>query len=125
MTQAPDREDMAQYGDTSHKQRANARRSDILHDGDPETSYEAADSITPEAITQQQQRILDVLHDITLGTDEQIYRAYKKQYGKETPTEQSIRSRRAQLVKQQKVRWTGEHGTSGTGRRSRLWEAAS
>jgi hypothetical protein len=95
---------------------------------DPETSHLAARSVRNH--TDVQQRVLDILRPEDFFarskgmTDQEIVAAYKKRGGV-IPTDQSIRSRRAELVRRGDVVWTGERKKmTGTGRLARLWKAA-
>lgn len=88
---------------------------------DPETSQEAAESV--RNITQVHERILDLLREQGPLTDEALIRHYGFWYT--PPTDQSIRSRRAELVKAGKVVFSGLYGLTKTGRRSREWAVAS
>ena len=102
--------------------RAHARETTVLKDGDPETSHEAAESISSTSISEQKERIMFVLDQLVVGTDKQIIRAYRKTYGaKGGPSEQSIRSRRSELVKAGFVRFSGKYSEAGR-TRERLWE---
>jgi hypothetical protein len=100
-----------------------ARRHDV------ETSHVAA--ATAYAPTEVQQRILDILKPADFFarskgmTDEEIVAAYQELDGV-IPTDQSIRSRRAELVKRGLVVWTGhKKKMRGTGREARLWKATA
>lgn len=101
-----------------------ARRHDI------NTSHAAARSVHKPS--EVQQRILSILRksawsgDRTGLTDEQIIAQYKEQFAADVvPTEQSIRSRRAELVAAGKVRRSLAPGKSGTGRPSAKWTTAA
>jgi hypothetical protein len=109
---------------------AHARSMNALHDGDPETSHEAAAKVD---VTTTQQRVVEILRQLTLATDEQIYRQYKKVYGgnkaERLPTEQSVRSRRSELTEGSRstrttkvIQFSGKFGNTSNGNRSRLWE---
>ncbi len=107
---------------------AHARSMTALHDGDPETSHEAAASVY--AITEVQENIITVLGELVLATDEQIIRHYRTLFGKRGPTDQSIRTRRHELTEGRRgasiftarIQFSGKFGNSATGRRARLWE---
>jgi hypothetical protein len=98
---------------------------------DPETSHLAARAAHNP--TEVQQHILQLLpartsfFDRSAGfTDEQIIDEYKRranEHGWTVPTDQSIRSRRAELVAAGKVAWTKEHGRTRSGGKSRTWKA--
>ncbi|WIA96449.1 hypothetical protein [Curtobacterium sp. MCBA15_004] len=98
-----------------------ARRHDV------ETSHDAAASVYEP--TEVQQRILDILKPADFFarsrgmTDQEIVAEYQSRGGV-IPTEQSIRSRRAELVRRGDVVWTGEKKKmQGTRREARLWKA--
>jgi len=98
---------------------------------DPETSHLAAKAAHNP--TEVQQRILRLLpartsfFDRTAGlTDEQLideYKRYAAEHDLTVPSDQSIRSRRAELVAAGKVVWTKEHGQTRSGGKSRTWKA--
>lgn len=93
---------------------------DVAHarSTDPETSHIAAATVTNLTLTKE--RILAILRIRGAQTDEELIRWFRRYYGNET-TEQSIRSRRSELVKAGIVSFSGEHGISSTGRPSRKW----
>jgi hypothetical protein len=93
---------------------AHARRED------PETSHEAAASVTPESISIQKRNIISTLRKLQLASDRQIIRAYHRDFGKRV-SEQSIRSRRNELTKAGLIEWSGKFQTPPSGRRERLW----
>ncbi|PYY63647.1 hypothetical protein DEJ30_12090 [Curtobacterium sp. MCPF17_003] len=98
---------------------------------DVETSHLAAR--TAHNPTEVQQRILQLLpartsfFDRSAGlTDEQLideYKRYAAEHGLTVPSDQSIRSRRAELVVAGKVVWTKEYGKTSSGGKSRTWKA--
>ncbi len=97
---------------------------------DPETSHEAAHSITQAAINKQHEIILLILRQYGPATDREIRAHYvrlRAAMGWDHYSEQSMRSRRAELDvnhrKQPLVEWTGAHRTHGTTRRWRVWRA--
>ena len=101
-----------------------ARRHDV------DTSHLAARTV--QNPTEVQQRILDLLPSRSFFaavpgfTDEQIvtkYRAAAEREGLRVPSDQSIRSRRSELVADGKVIWTGDYGLTAGGRKSRTWIA--
>ncbi len=83
---------------------------------DPDTSHEAAASVTN--VTALQQLILDRL--LWPRTDEELVRQVQQSGFKATP--QSVRSRRAELVKRGLVEASGDYGETVTGRRARKWQ---
>jgi hypothetical protein len=99
------------------------------HDAD--TSHLAARTV--QNPTEVQQRILALLpvrtsfFDKPQGmTDEQIiaeYRTVAELLNVRVPSDQSIRSRRSELVDAGKVAWTGDYGLTAGGRKSRTWIA--
>lgn len=92
---------------------------------DPETSWAAAASITN--ITQTHSRILTVLGDLGIGTDEDISRHYgifasRFQWPPVSPS--GLRSRRAELVEIGRIKDSGERGLTASGRKSIKWITA-
>ena len=92
---------------------ARARRTD------PETSHEAAASITHRRINRSESLVSMVLRGLGEGTDLQIEQAARLRGSDDTP--QRLRSARAKLVEFGLAEWTGEHGLSPTGKRARIW----
>jgi hypothetical protein len=100
---------------------------------DPDTSHAAAR--TAHNPTEVQQHVLEVLEDDARSanglrglTDDEIFRAYTQHArtkGWVVPTPQSLRSRRAELERSGKVRFSGHYGTTVSGRKSRRWAATS
>ncbi|GAB2519801.1 hypothetical protein [Paramicrobacterium agarici] len=94
---------------------------------DPETSHEAAESVTN--LTEVQHLIGVILEDEAphhpLGmSDEQIEAAYRQRFGLK-PSSQSLRSRRKELVRKGLVVFTGFHWKpEGRRTRSRRWALA-
>ena len=97
---------------------------------DPETSHEAAASI-PD-VSQLQQRLMYLFTvakdagDYSL-TDEELvayYSRMRKSVGWSRATDQSIRSRRAELVTKGYVVFNGDYGITVNGRRTRAWRLA-
>ena len=91
--------------------RAHARRTD------PETSREAADSITGHRISRLHGDILNTLLVYGPMTDERLCSLYG-----DSPS--SVRSRRAELVAMGYVRQHKNFGQTKRGRRAILWEVA-
>ncbi|QPZ39733.1 hypothetical protein [Paramicrobacterium chengjingii] len=92
---------------------------------DPETSWDAANEVN---LSEVQHRIGVILEEHTSSyiygmTDEEISQAYRSLYGFDA-TDQSLRSRRAELVKLQKVVFTGFYGKTILGNRTRRWALA-
>ena len=94
---------------------------------DPETSHEAAASVTDTSMLQD--RIVFLLgvsdyHDGSV-TDEELISLYDSFFASTNPaTPQSIRSRRAELVSKGYVVFDGEYGMTVNGRRTRKWRLA-
>jgi hypothetical protein len=86
--------------------------------GDPETSHLAARSV--KLLTETQTRVSACLSHGP-GTDDDIIDRYRRYHPCDLTTNQSIRSRRAELVSAGFVRWTGEYGKSRHGGKSRVW----
>lgn len=95
---------------------AHARHSD------PETSHLAA-GVASNRLTETQERILSILTIQGPKTDEQITTAYRDYWPESRVTEQSLRSRRSELVTNGKVRFTGEYGLTSHAGKTRIWEA--
>jgi hypothetical protein len=91
---------------------------------DPETSHEAASTVKDVSLVKS-----IILAILDLGgplSDEQILMRYyaKAESGFPRATEQSLRSRRAELVKAGLVEHNGEFAITSNGRRTRLWVLA-
>lgn len=93
-----------------------ARRSD------PETSHEAASTVKDVSLVKS--LILGLLASYGELSDEQILTRYKAVEGLPKATEQSLRSRRAELVKAGLVEHNGNFAITSNGRRTRLWVLA-
>lgn len=87
---------------------------------DPETSHEAAESIPSKAITQQKQRILSLLAVRGALTDQEIADSYSPLWP--APTDQSLRSRRSELVTDGFVEFSGDYGLTSHNGKSRKWQ---
>lgn len=103
---------------------AHARRTD------PETSHEAARSV--EALPKRLADVLLVLTEHGPAHDEDLCQLYRQRMRSAIwsrrvmeQTDQSIRSRRAELVKAGKVEYTGQKALTKTGRKSRVWRAVA
>lgn len=100
--------------------------SPAARSGDPETSHEAAASVwNPSEVQAKVLEILwaDWLTDFAGGpgmTDEEIAVEYERRFYP-APTPQSIRSRRAELVRRGLVVFAGSYRKTATGRRARRW----
>lgn len=89
---------------------------------DPETSHEAAQSVSDISETKMVIRAL-LFYPMT---DQQLIRAYQEAVSNKIAPEASesgIRSRRAELVDAGLVIDTGNYGTTPSGRRSKIWRA--
>ena len=86
--------------------------------GDPETSHEAAASVS--SLTKVQKWVLYCLEHYGPLTDEMLYK--KLIWYFPDTTEQSVRSRRAELVRKGLVAHKGLYGETRNGRRCRVWE---
>lgn len=89
---------------------------------DPETSHAAAASVRD--LYGVKQGIADILNWRAL-TDEQLVTAYQNaqvefEYPEATP--QSIRSRRAEMVRDGFVEWSGDKEQLKSGRWARVWK---
>ena len=87
---------------------------------DPETSHEAAAKV--KGITQVQGRILACLSIQGKLTDEELSEVYHSYYPEHPVTDQSLRSRRSELVARGAVRFAGDYGYTRAGGRTRRWE---
>jgi hypothetical protein len=103
-------------------------RNHITADGhlvrDPSTSFEAARSITPEKISTTQRAIFNTLQLAGQPlTDEQIYeRVQRISWGLAVET---VRSRRAELLRRGLIEVADEDGTTSHGRRCRRYRVRS
>jgi predicted ArsR family transcriptional regulator len=90
----------------------------VARAADPETSHEAADSVSKRTITQTQEAILDVLERAGPLSDEEISDALPVDL---YTSPSGIRSRRAELVARGLVEWTGACDVTSSRRRTRVW----
>ena len=96
---------------------------------DMNTSHAAAASVWQPS--EVQKRILDILQNAVRDgylaglTDEQIIARYPAHEGDVIPSEQSIRSRRSELVRRGRIRRSEVNGKSEKGRVSARWVTAS
>lgn len=90
---------------------------------DPETSHEAAGRITPEDATKVQRAVLAILQEHPAITDKRLIHYYHLEgyWGAFPATDQSIRSRRAELRDAGLVRHVGYSQVAG--HRERRWAA--
>ena len=90
---------------------------------DPSPSFEAAQAITAEKLTDVQERVLSLLRILGPTTDDELI-GWWLEYNPDTrATDQSIRSRRAELVRKGLVRDSGRDGKSKHGNKATVWEA--
>lgn len=88
---------------------------------DPDTSWMAAMGISHESLTETQQRVLHILHQGGSLIDEEIIAAYRVTWPQSLTTDQSIRSRRKELVVEGLVESSGERGETSHGGASIRW----
>ena len=86
---------------------------------DPETSHEAAESISQ--LTERQLAVLETLHYQGPMADHVLVAAFPLQGFVVMQSPQSIRSRRAELVRGGLVEHTGGYVQTVSGRRARVW----
>jgi len=85
---------------------------------DPQTSHDAADSV--DDITETKQFILEALRQPRNDLD--IVTSFRSMLGAPAATDQSIRSRRAELVDAGLVEDSGERVKMPSGRYSIVWQ---
>ncbi len=93
---------------------------------DPQTSHEAAESITAEHLTKLEVAILEMLK--TPMIDEQLcgllrYKCYEGKYDI-NPSDSGIRTRRCELAREGKVVDTGMRAKTRSGRNAIVWKTA-
>lgn len=100
------------------RERAHARQAD------PDTSHAAAASVS--RITETKRTLLDLLHAYGPMTHEQLIDAWRVTVNgpMASVTDQSIRSRCAELVRTGHVKACGE-GVTASGRRTKIWTRAA
>lgn len=118
----PTHEEVPDQGDQPEPPQAHARNTD------PETSHEAAASITPSKITANQHAVRQLLVVFGSRTDREIRALYtqrQSQYDLPRQSDSGLRTRRAEMVAMNPplVRWTGRWRERPDQRRSRIWEA--
>ncbi|MGI8520276.1 MAG: hypothetical protein ACR2MC_06690 [Actinomycetota bacterium] len=90
----------------------------------PETSKEAAESIGLERVSEMQQKILEVFKfNGREMSDETLVELYEG-YWPNSATDQSIRSRRGELVRKGRLFDTGKRGVTRFNRRCVIWRLA-
>jgi len=91
--------------------------------GDPETSHDAAESVSEFTMTVTRMRILELLRRHGPMTDPHLLLTFRATYGDRTCSESGLRTRRHELCKAGMVRDTGERVQLPSGRRAVVWEA--
>lgn len=91
---------------------------------DPQTSRQAAESISLTAVSQTQERILTVFKFHGHLSDEQLEQHFET-YWPGTASPQGVRSRRGELVRKGLVLDSGRRGTTKYGRGCIVWQVAS
>ena len=89
--------------------------------GHPETSYEAASSLSSDKIRQSQKDVLWVFRNFGKMTDTELIEKYNR-VGKPKQSPSGIRSRRSELRDRGLIAWSGEYRVLASGRKSRVWE---
>jgi len=93
------------------------------HWADPETSREAAESIPLERVSEVQHKILTLLKIHGPMSDEQLVERFDGCWPS-SATDQSVRSRRGELVRKGLVVDTGRRSTTRYGRSCVVWGAS-
>lgn len=86
---------------------------------DPLTSHEAAWSI--QDLSDLQAKVLDLLADLQVATDEQLVNAYVERFGQVSPS--TVRTRRRELEDMGAVRVVDAAGLTRGGRRCQRFAA--
>lgn len=89
--------------------------------GHPETSHEAASSLSSDKIRQSQKDVLWVFRNFGKMADTELIEKYNR-VGKPKQSPSGIRSRRSELRDRGLVAWSGEYRVLASGRKSRVWE---
>lgn len=91
----------------------------------PDTSRQAAESIPLERVSETQKRVIEVFrfNDWEMS-DERLVELYLD-YWPASATDQSIRSRRGELVRKGKIFNTGKRTVTKYGRSAVIWRLAS
>ena len=92
----------------------------VARSADPETSHEAAASVRNAT---HMQGVIYALLCLGALTDEQIFARLTE--GGHVVSVSGARTRRAELVEQKRVEWSGEWSTTASGRRTRIWKIAA
>ena len=91
----------------------------------PETSRQAAESIGLEKISETQKRVIEVFRfNGWEMSDERLVELYLN-YWPDSATDQSIRSRRGELVRKGRVFDTGKRTVTKYGRSAVIWRLTS
>lgn len=97
----------------------------IARSSDPETSHEAAESVTH--VRRSQAAVLGVLAFLGPSTDNELISDYEEgiaKYGLPQQSPSGIRTRRAELVRDGLVKDSGKRTWLPSGRRAIVWELA-
>jgi hypothetical protein len=92
---------------------------------DPETSRKAAESISLSKVTEVQRCILALLRIYGPLTDEELVGTFQDTYDDIKASPQSIRSRRAELVRKFMVTGTEERRLTEHGGEATVWKVIS
>ena len=98
----------------------------VARSGDPQTSWDAAHSITSDKIRKSQAAVLKVIRDYGPMNDSTLLQAYRSIYRTEEFPQQSesgLRTRRSELVEKGLVYATGKLAVMPSGRSSIIWAA--
>lgn len=95
---------------------ARARRTD------PETSHEAAASMTLDKLSAQRSLVYDVIRSFGPMTDPAMILAVHARYGKHRESPSGLRTRRSELVRLGLVKDSGEREKLESGRMAILWK---
>jgi len=90
---------------------------------DPETSWEAAASVTPNVQTNRGY-VLRALELIGPCTDEELLEEYPKYFPNNPQSPSGLRTRRKELCRLHLVEWTGRTVTGHTNRKMRIWKVS-
>jgi len=109
------------FGDAAWE--AHARKDD------PETSHQAAASITPDKLSASQHAVYDAFGVTAQMSDEGLRALYKKERSKDWPqyewpaqSDSGIRTRRSELVRCGLLKDSGLRIKTVTGRQTIVWE---
>jgi len=99
-------------------------RRPVARATDPETSHEAALSVTLTNVERLQRAIFDILYLRDSMTDEEIFPEARRRLKDWTQvTESGARTRRSELVDMGMVRDSGKRRPTRSGRNAIVWEA--